>query len=222
MKVRFMNEPTLTELAAKPANNTDKGDLNHTFRGESYFPVYERYIQSRRNAVDVLEIGVLNGGSLRLWRDYFPKARIWGADIDPERADHSGGRITVLIGDQSDAEFLGSLKATADGFDIVIDDASHIVSYILASFRALWPAVRPGGLYVIEDLRLSYEPIDAELWRKCHPGMTRNGSLEDKRHERHDLDNAMLELIRHMDHFTGDVRAIHFHPMMIVVEKVLL
>jgi hypothetical protein len=59
-------------------------------------------------------------------------------------------------GDQSDETFLARLISHYGGFDIVIDDGSHIASHVHASFRALFPAVRPGGWYVIEDLETSY------------------------------------------------------------------
>ena len=59
-------------------------------------------------------------------------------------------------GDQSDESFLASLASRYGGFDIVIDDGSHIGAHVRASFRVLFPALRPDGWYVIEDLQTSY------------------------------------------------------------------
>lgn len=210
----------LHDLAKNEKNSTDKGDHYHTFHGQSYLHVYEHYFNSRRTARSILEIGVLNGCSLRLWRDYFSRANVFGLDIDPARAIHSGERIKVVIGDQSNPQCLSDLARKAGGFDIVIDDGSHIVSYILTSLNTLWPFVRPGGLYVIEDLGLSHTAPNTSEWLQYHPGMALNGDLSQKRHERSDFDAHMLRVIRCMDSLTGDVRAIHFHPMVVIIEKV--
>jgi hypothetical protein len=83
-----------------------------------------------------------------------PKARIVGVDLTPPQLDIPG--VELHAGDQSDQEFLQSLIARYGGFDIVIDDASHIGRLTIASFTELYPAVRPGGWYVIEDLETSY------------------------------------------------------------------
>lgn len=214
-----MSKSTLIELSKIQANLTDKSDIHHTFAGQSYLHVYERYFESRRNITSLLEIGVLNGCSLRLWRDYFQQAKIWGLDIDPSRSIHSGDRIEVVIGDQSNHECLKNLGDTAGGFDIVIDDGSHITSYIIESLRGLWPHLRSGGIYAIEDLGLSYGPPVPEIWTKFHPGMTYNGDLTLKRHSRNDFEYEMMKLVNTMDGLTGNVRAVHFHPMMVLIEK---
>lgn len=218
-----MNNSTLNYLSRKPDNLTDKADDNHTFDGLNYLHVYEQYFASRRRtALALLEIGVLNGGSLRLWRDYFDRAQVYGMDIDPARSVHAGNRIQIRIGDQSDAGFLEKFGKEVQGFDIVIDDGSHITSYILESFRCLWPFVRKGGLYAIEDLRISYEPMDNATCYKFWPGMTYNGDVAAKRHSRSDIESKLVALIRELDNKQGDVRAIHVHSMMVIIEKATL
>jgi hypothetical protein len=110
----------------------------------------------------VFEIGVgggddpLEGGnSLRMWRSYFPGATVYGLDICAKRLPPEP-RIVVLQGDQSDQAFLAKLGASYGPFDLVIDDGSHFGRHQSASFAALFPAVRPGGLYVLEDLETAY------------------------------------------------------------------
>lgn len=133
--------------------------------GHWYTPHYQKYFEPYRElAVKVLEIGVggyrapgAGGESLRMWKHYFRRGLIYGLDIF-DKTDLSESRLRVLQGDQGDAGFLDSLARQYGPFDIVIDDGSHISNHILTSFRALFPHVRPGGIYVIEDLLTAYWP----------------------------------------------------------------
>ena len=108
----------------------------------------------------VLELGVHRGGSLELWRDYFPNARIIGIDSDVSAArvaDRTG--IEIFEARQDDAGKLREIAARAapDGFDLIVDDAAHVASLAEASFRTLYDAhLKPGGLYVIEDWGTGY------------------------------------------------------------------
>lgn len=122
---------------------------------------YEEWFRAFRNeVVSVLEIGVHNGGSVQMWRDYFPNAVIHGLDYALEvsdetlRALNQQERLCIHIGDQSDRGDLAALAACGSPFDIVIDDASHTPSNYLLSFERLWPDTR--RLYVIEDVLDAY------------------------------------------------------------------
>jgi hypothetical protein len=145
-------------------HGTDKSSHHH-----GYARLYQRHFAARRaTARRLLEIGVggINswrgydtsegGQSLRMWSDYFPNAEIVGVDIHPKAV--AGARIRFEQGDQSDPVFLRALIEKYRPFDIVIDDGSHVGRHIIASFTALWDAVSPGGVYVIEDLATVYDP----------------------------------------------------------------
>lgn len=126
----------------------------------------------------VLEIGVHHGGSLALWRDYFPSARITGIDADVTQARVSGPRIELFQGQQHDPAFLRDVarKVAPDGFDLIIDDASHIGWLTQATFRALFhDHLKPGGLYVIEDWGTGYLPEwpDGRARKKSSPWLRR-------------------------------------------------
>lgn len=113
----------------------------------------------RRRPITLLEIGVKDGASLRMWQAYFPRAQVVGIDIDPACAMVAEGRIDVAIGDQTDADFLVSVARRHGPFDIVIDDGGHRVSQQLASFTTLYPRhVAFGGYYAIEDLQTNARP----------------------------------------------------------------
>jgi hypothetical protein len=127
--------------------NTDKSSL-----GWDYLRHYERQFAAlRHETFNLLEIGVWHGDSLRLWEKYFPKATVVGIDIDPDCATHAGGRKRVEIGSQTDAAFLADVAARYPP-TVVIDDGSHVADHVQVSFEALFPALLPGGCYVIEDM----------------------------------------------------------------------
>ncbi|MET7338327.1 class I SAM-dependent methyltransferase [Nonomuraea sp. NPDC005650] len=129
-----------------------------------YTPHYERHFAPLRDApVHLLEIGIggyddprAGGGSLRMWQRYFRRGLIYGLDVHDKRLDEP--RVRTIRGDQSDSAFLDRLGSGLGGLDIVIDDGSHVNGHVLTSFAALFPHVRPGGWYVIEDLQTSYWP----------------------------------------------------------------
>lgn len=120
---------------------------------------YEAHFSSLRDMeISILEIGIQAGASLRLWEEYFPKARIFGIDKEAVCKSHETERSRVFIGMQEDGEFLQSVTDETGELDIVIDDGGHHMWQQQASFSKLLPHVRSGGLYVIEDLETSYQP----------------------------------------------------------------
>lgn len=123
-----------------------------------YLEVYARHFAAYRNTpVRMLEIGVDKGGSLEIWRKYFGEdAVIFGIDIDPECASRVSPPNQVRIGSQADLVFLRSLIDEMGTPDIVLDDGSHWARHQRVSFDTLFPLLREGGLYVIEDLHTAY------------------------------------------------------------------
>jgi hypothetical protein len=115
------------------------------------------FAQYRDTDVNMLEIGVSMGGSLELWRDYFgPAANICGVDLNPDCARRFDPPNKVRIGSQDDPDFLHSVIAEIGQPDIVLDDGSHVGRHQVGSFAILFPLLKEGGLYVIEDLHTSY------------------------------------------------------------------
>ena len=122
-----------------------------------FIQLYEQYFTPLRDSkINILEIGVDNGDSLRIWREFFSKANICGIDID--KKNFRINNTNILQGDQSDLNFLKSLVSKYKKFDIIIDDGSHQAKHIIASFNYLFNYLSDNGLYVIEDLQTSYIP----------------------------------------------------------------
>jgi len=122
-----------------------------------FLKIYETYFKElKEREINILEIGVENGDSLRIWRDYFTKANICGIDI--VKKEFKINNVEILCGDQSDQKFLDDIIKKYKKFDIIIDDGCHISKYIINSFKYLFDYLSVGGIYVIEDLQTSYIP----------------------------------------------------------------
>lgn len=133
---------TLPQLGLRMG--TDKG-TDH-----SYLEVYEQLFDTlRRQPMTMLEIGVHRGASLRMWRAWFPQARIYGMDIHPAAAVVPG--CEVITASQTDRAVIEAQWAD-ESLDLIIDDGSHRLEHQLLSLCYLWPKLKPGGFYVIEDI----------------------------------------------------------------------
>src|SRR5450631_3590530 len=104
---------------------------------EHYFEIYDRHFSRYRGtAVNMLEIGVYQGGSLQMWKEYFgPKAQIWGIDVDPKCKEFEEDQIKILIGDQENRQFLQSLVQTLPRLDILLDDGGHSMKQQIHTFE---------------------------------------------------------------------------------------
>jgi hypothetical protein len=142
-------DPSLDVLAVR--HGADKSSRVH-----GYTRAYElHFALLRHQAVSLLEIGVGSGASLRMWRDYFPQARLYGLDIAPCQGLQIAG-LRLFQGSQRDESVLERLVHETGPLDIIIDDGSHRWADQIASFQKLFPHVKPGGCYAIEDLHTSY------------------------------------------------------------------
>jgi SAM-dependent methyltransferase len=125
-----------------------------------YLRRYEPFVAPLTDTpVAVLELGVLRGGSLRLWRDYFRKGTIVGLDRARVAVDDPERRIHIYQGSQDDTALLTRIarEHAPAGFDLIIDDASHVAALTRRSFWHLFEHhLKPGGLYVIEDWGTGY------------------------------------------------------------------
>ena len=144
---------TLDQLGIKHA--TDKCSLQH-----NYCVTYEQLLADLpKSPATLLEIGVAYGASLRMWAEWLPLGKIFGLDNDADRPCWRGDppRIQVVIGDQTNRDDLSRVCIHAP-FAVIIDDGGHLPHQHLASFQHLWPALLPGGWYIIEDLPTTFWP----------------------------------------------------------------
>ena len=128
---------------------TDKSSLAHGF-----LPHYARAFASlRAMPINVMEIGVSDGPSARMWRDYFLNGHVIGIDIQERCRESAGDRLTIEIGSQSDPQFLDEMMERHQP-SIIIDDGSHLPEHVIFTFTHLFRRLPKGGCYVVEDLFL--------------------------------------------------------------------
>jgi cephalosporin hydroxylase len=152
-----MRNLSLRECVVKKLHGaTDKKPIN-------YYDVYESHFDHLRDEkISLLEIGVRWGGSLWGWRNYFEQATIVGLDIDPNSMQYGNNDpyngVKLYLGDQTDSELLNKIDNEHGPFDIIIDDGGHTMDQQINTFKMLWPKLKNGGMYVIEDVHTSYWP----------------------------------------------------------------
>lgn len=119
----------------------------------------------RDKPIRLLEIGIENGFSVKIWLEYFQDATVYGVDILP-KPNFDDDRFVFEQGDQSDIGFWVKFLDCHDGpFDIVIDDGGHKSGGIITAFENLFPFVNSGGYYIIEDLSTAYMPGYQDGWQ---------------------------------------------------------
>ena len=130
-----------------------------------YAQHYQRYFEPlRRRRLNVLEIGVggyndldCGGQSLRMWKAFFRNSQIVGIDIE-DKTRLREHRIDIRQCDQADSEALIQLSSEFGGFDIIVDDGSHLNHHVIETFRILFPLLRENGIYAVEDTQTAYWP----------------------------------------------------------------
>jgi len=152
----------LKEIAKK--FGTDKEEHGYT-------KVYESLFESfKDDEINLFEIGVLRGASLRTWNEYFQKGNIYGLDIFhrkehqeiPDKLKKEG--ITAFKGSQADRDRLKEvMNEIGKPLDIIIDDGAHWNDFIQISLGCLFPYLKSGGYYIIEDLHTAMDRQNRKL-----------------------------------------------------------
>tara|TARA_Y100000590_G_C15597054_1_gene968455 strand:- start:161 stop:853 length:693 start_codon:yes stop_codon:yes gene_type:complete len=122
-----------------------------------FLEIYSKYFEDYKDKeINILEIGIDKGESLKIWRKYFSKAKICGIDIID--IDFKIEGVDIIKADQTDKKALKEICEKYKNFDIIIDDGSHRSKQIIISLNFLFDYLNNNGLYVIEDLQTSYFP----------------------------------------------------------------
>jgi hypothetical protein len=190
-------------------------DGHVVYKWKHYFPAYEAHFSRFVNRpVTMLEIGVSAGGSLQLWKKFFgPHAQIVGIDIDPGCTGLQEDQIAVRIGNQSDSAFLASILDEFGQLDIVLDDGSHRMGDIRASFDFLYPRLSPTGVYFVEDLHAAY-------WADYEGGLRREGTfVEFAKSLIDELNGDWHEGGNGVSDFTRATLSMHFYDSCVVFER---
>lgn len=154
MDTEKQKKETLDELGVKYM--TDKSSLLH-----NYLVEYEKEFPEPEKVERILEIGLQRGSkewktnevspSLAMWKEFFPEARMFGADI--KKLKFNDERVAFFRMDQNSPDDLIRLfNFVPEGLDFILDDGSHFASHQLITFLVLWPKLKKGGVFIIEDL----------------------------------------------------------------------
>lgn len=173
-----------------------------------YFAIYDRHFRKFvGRTVDVVEIGVFSGGSFMMWREYFgSQAQLHGVDIQPACRVYAGDGLRIFIGDQADPGFWRDFLREVPAFDIVIDDGGHEAREQVETLEALLPHLRPGGVFLCEDIHSTthvFHAYIAGLSRYLHAQGT---------HRPPGLAYDALP-------FQSRIDSIHLYPFVTVIEK---
>lgn len=147
--------------------DTDKhNDIEHSY-GDFYADLFSRY--DRLGKLSILELGVQRGGSLFVWREFFPNADIYGVDIVDERLDkyRFSNSIVFIKADLKDA--IHKLKDKK--FDIIIDDSDHNEQTMAWIATHYYPLLKPKGTIVFEDVQIP------DLYKKTIGSVLTNGAV---------------------------------------------
>lgn len=145
-------------MSTSPSFSAYKKSPYRSIKHNTYFSVYDHLFSKFRNKKIVfIEIGVLAGGSLFMWRNFFgSKARIIGVDMNPDAKKWEKYGFEIFIGSQSDENFWRNFREKIGKIDIVLDDGGHTYDQQIITTEMLLENIKDGGLLVIEDTHTSY------------------------------------------------------------------
>ena len=178
-----------------------------------YFPIYEKWFSPYRGKdIVFVEIGVQNGGSVQMWKNYFGKsAQIIGIDIDERCKQFEEEQITIEIGSQEDKKFWAAFKEKYPRVDILLDDGGHTMNQQITTFREMFPHIKDGGLYMCEDCHTSY-------------GESYGGGLNNPNSFIEFMKKVIDEiqfanLVKSPSYNTLNLGGLHFYDSIVVAEK---
>ncbi len=126
------------------------------------YDIYDKYFDD--DMEKMLELGIEKGRSLRHWKERYPNTQIYGLDLN-KKCFFEDDRIKCFIGNMADPVFLQSVVDETGLLDVIIDDGAHQSEFNVPAFHALWPYVKSGGFYVVEDLHIIAE-VDRKVGRR--------------------------------------------------------
>jgi len=180
-----------------------------------YFDIYERHLARFRDKSPVMvEIGVKGGGSLAMWKEYLGTgSNIIGIDIDPECKEHEGEGIEVFVGSQDDPAIIENIFKKYPKVDIVLDDGSHMMNHMIASFEIMYNRLQPTGVYIVEDTHTCY-------WDNFGGGLRREGTfMEFVKHKLDEINAVHTKGALPISEFTRATDCIACYDSIVVFER---
>lgn len=181
-----------------------------------YFEIYDQYFSKYRDKeIVILEIGVFQGGSLQMWKNYFgPKAKIYGIDINPNCKELEEENVEIFIGSQCDRTFLKKMKQQIPPIDILIDDGGHTMQQQIITFEELFEHVKENGVYLCEDTHTSYQIMYGGGHHRRGTFIEYSKNFIDYLHAYFSEQSSLK-----VSNFTQGVKAVHYYDSIVIIEK---
>ena len=193
-------------------------DGQHTRKPPTYLDIYQSLLAPFRDRpISLLELGVHSGHSLLLWREYLPKAHIAGLDLRAPPENVTGlDNVTYICGRQEDRAVLDRTVAAHGPFALIVDDASHVGRLTKASYLHLIDHLKPGGLYIFEDIAASVSLPD---WPDYAPMVQKPD--DGDRFPSYDtgMIGVLKQLVDHAALGRREIASLAFYPSMAVLTK---
>ena len=219
---------TLDDLAIK--YGTDKSSKWHDFAN-----IYEKYFDKiKTQKLVFMEIGIAQAYSARMFEEYFQNSKLYFLDNCPGDVN-IGKRVLsnrskcFLIDAGNKEQLTNFVKSEGELFDIIIDDAGHQMKQQITSFEVLFPYVKSGGVYVIEDLYISYQ--DGDIIAKWPPKGVVRGTINFLKSLIDDLnsvsirttcagfDNCPGDIKKNLSYYQKSIQSIHFYNSICFIFK---
>lgn len=173
-----------------------------------YFELYHRHLHKFiGRSVTVVEVGVYSGGSMPMWRHYLGKdCRVHGVDIQEECRVYENSHTTIHIGDQADRAFWKRFRESVPDVDVLIDDGGHQPQQQMVTLEEMLPHLRPGGVYICEDVQGSGSRFAAFAHSLANERNAFAGTSQQE------LDSTPTP-------FQAAVHSVHLYPYVVVIEK---
>lgn len=185
----------------------------------NYFEIYHRHFDKFLNQqINLLEIGIDQGGSLELWHEYFKdQCNLFAIDINPYVLTlEFDFAVDITIGDQTDYQFWTNYINNYPKFDIVIDDGGHTMADQLTTLIHIFPHLNDGGILLVEDTHTSYWPAWGGGINNPNTFIERSKSLIDLLHQQH-IQN--IQPNTQLNNIFKDLFSISFYDSVVVFEK---
>jgi len=200
-----------------PAATSSSNSLSDYFNGHQegkgiwkwlhYFDIYHRHLSNFVGRdIKILEVGVLGGGSLDMWRSYFGgNCHVYGVDVNKDSAGFTNDYTSIFVGDQADKAFWSDFKKEVKGIDILIDDGGHKPEQQRVTLEEMLPFINPGGIYICEDIHGKHNQFFSYA---CGLVSSLNAmKTSDQKH------------ICCTSPFQSAIYGVHFYPYIMVIEK---
>jgi hypothetical protein len=185
------------------SHQTGKG----IWKWRHYFEIYHRHFAKFvGREVHIVEIGIFSGGSIDMWKTYFgPSCHVYGVDIEPACKNYESERVKIFIGDQADRKFWKAFREQVPTLDILIDDGGHAPDQQIISLEEMLPHLRPGGVYLCEDVSRVHHRFAAYV----------AGLADNLNAWTGEFDHSPAPTLG----FQRQIQSIHQYPFVTVIEK---